>query len=287
LRPLSQLKSKRCNLMALFEKLLNTGNLRTRIANKSMTIRPGEIIEIDSPEDLGNHISEFKQIDEDQAPDLSTPLAIETYRCFQREKLKSWILNPDFDASGLRNFIYTPSDMLGLKSVLYDKEQEALECKDALGEAYEDWKAECRADPMREKKVSDPQGEANIAKIARAKADVQVVTAEIKELKARIAVLEQEEMEKAEAPAPAKRDSRLGKLVKAKDMSGNYASVDGFEVSYEGGRPFIPELDDMLLRDYMEEAKAQNRLKAKKKAAEIQAAIDKKYGRTVSPQSAA
>lgn len=250
--------------MALYVKKLGTGSHSFRLSNgKKVSVNSGGYVECELS-DLGNQSDCYVELSREEIKkhNSQTPLKRETARFEESLRLESWVLNPDWKP-GLGVFAYTPSDKLGLESVLANLKETEEICKINLQEIWLGWRNEVKRDPMNEKVLTEPN-DRFLEPIARAQAALNVVKKEIKEIESRIAAL----VEVQEDP------SILAELRRRKFMQGHmkrdkglYKTCDGYAVEYKAGKPFIPDLN-ISLREYLDKVKTYKNEKSAAKKAE-------------------
>jgi hypothetical protein len=236
--------------MALFVKKMNTGQLSFTVNGKRRVVKSGELVEC-SAEELGAKIVDFDEISQEKTKKNKASLLESEIQRFQSELfLKSWVLNPEWKPL-LHQFVHTPKDLIGLKALLYDKEQEEIACREAYGEALRAWRYQVKRDPYKELKINNPRGH-YIEPIARTTAALNHVLAEKKEVIRRIKNLDKDGLD-----ASIQRRKKMfmkGILRRSLNRDGKFREVDGYEIEYRDDKPFIPELNKWL-RTYIDEVK--------------------------------
>jgi len=248
--------------MALFVRKNNLGAHSFRAGGKKVRVKPGELVECTKEEIGDTFISEYVELTREETKQKRqlSPLKLETDRFYELRRLKSWILNPNFKA-GPGQIFYTPKDVIGLKSVLYDLEQEEIHAHMELKEAWLPWKLQCKADPMGEKVILKPEG-IYVEAIARATARHKIAKDEKSEILARIEALG----EKVLSDVDQKRKRLFMRGFLRNNRDGQFREVDGFAVEYRSGKPFIPE-KNISLREYLDQIKEHKKAAIVKKRA--------------------
>ncbi len=247
--------------MALYVKKLNTGNLSLMNGRRRMTIRAGDLYEGTIETIPERYRADFVELSRDEEAKMGkSELKRMAYKFQEEHRLTSIWLNPDYKPN-LGAWINVPKDRIGLKAVQYDLEQTAAEFKLDLQENWSEWRSCCKRDPMGEKKLAKPEG-AHIEKIARAEGRMAHIMAELAEVERRIAAIVEVEDDPKILAEKRRRFFMSGTL---KRHNGKFVTVDYFDVTYEKGKPIIPELGDKPLKVYIEEVKIYKQAKAKTK----------------------
>lgn len=250
----------------LYVKKLNTGNLTIMNGKRRTTIRHGDLYEGEIEKIPEHFRADFVELSRDEEAKMGkSELKRMAYKFQEEHKRTSIWLNPDYKPN-LGAWINVPKDRIGLKAVQYDLEQTAAEFKLDLQEKWSEWRHVLKLNPMGFDKaeLTRPTGK-HLESIARATGRLAHIMAELAEVERRILAVEEVF---ADPRKLAEKRRRFFMSGTSKMNNGKYATVDGYDIEYRDGKPFIPELGKPL-KIYIEEVKIYKNTKAKAKDAVI------------------
>lgn len=209
------------------------------------------------------------------AGEVLLPWQIEAKRLFSVISLKSPYLGRQVGGNTLVSTFTAATDRQGLQQALEIKQSEDFNidgqatgemshAKMRLKTAWADWQYQVENDPMGQLDLNNPQGE-HVERIGEAAARMDVLTAEIKVIKARLAALKKEESTATDDRAKRLRFAGFGRL-----QDGRYAEYDGRPIVYREGKPFFKD-DGMALADYLPLVKAHKEERSARREAQAKA----------------
>jgi hypothetical protein len=178
-----------------WKKRHNTGINVLIVDGERRTVKPGDHLEA-SISELGSFAGQYEPAAPSTRKRALTPLEIETAKHEVPLKEKSIWISPTY-RPGIGSIENIPADVKGLREVLAQKESKAPDGEMGMAmmqlhEASKAWAYQVKIDPKGQKSLKEPEGQW-LEAIAKAKAALNILQAEIKEIKIRLELAEQAE----------------------------------------------------------------------------------------------